>query len=106
MFRVKRKGLIGKRLEREGIKKTQPDTEALHSQIRELLDRRERSLKNDHDYRRKIADQQVKIERLQEEVQALRRTVPGSAFSLGRLKKDGDDGGKGNQELKYQNREL
>jgi len=82
-FRVGRKGVVGIRQEREGSEKTQPDIEALHRQIRELLDERERSLKNEDDYRRKVADQEAKIGRPQEDVQGLRRTVAGSGFSLG-----------------------
>jgi len=49
-FRVGRKGVVGTQQEREGSEKTQPDIEALHRQIRELLDGRERSLKNEDDY--------------------------------------------------------
>jgi len=97
---------VGTRQEREGSEKTQPDIEALHRQIRELLDGREQSLKNEDDSRRKIADQQAKIERLHEEIQGLRRTVAGSGFSLGRLKREVDDGRKGNQELEHRNHEL
>jgi len=76
-FRVGRKGVVGTRQEREGSEKTQPDIEALHRQIRELLDGRKQSLKNQDDSRRKIADQQAKIERLHREIQGLRRTVAG-----------------------------
>jgi len=105
-FRVGRKGVVGTQQEREGSEKTQPNVEALHRQIRELLDGRERSLENEDDYRRKIADQEAKIGHLQEDVQGLRRTVAGSGFSLGRLKREVDDGRKGNQELDYRNHEL
>jgi len=80
-------------------KKTPRDIQALHRQIRELLDKREQSLKNEDDYQWKVADQQTKIERLQDQIQGLCRTVAGSGFSLGRLKKEGDEGRKGNQEL-------
>ena len=105
-FRVGRKGVVGTRQEREGSEKTQPDIEALHRQIRELLDGREQSLKNEDNSRRKIVNQQAKIERLHEEIQDLRRTVVGSGFSLGRLKREVDDGRKGNQELERRNHEL
>jgi len=105
-FRVGRKGVVGTRQEREGSEKTEPDIEALHSEIRELLDGREWSLKNEDDYQRKIADQQAKIERLQEGVQGLRRTVAGLGFSLGRLKREVDDARKGNQELERWNHKL
>ena len=105
-FCVGRKGVVGTRQEREGSEKTQPDIEALHRQIRELLDRRERSLKNEDDCRLKIADQQAKIGRLQEDVQGLRRTVAGSGFGLGRFKREVDDARKGNQELESRNHEL
>ena len=105
-FRVGRKGVVGTRQEREGSEKTQADIEALHRQIRELLDGRERSLKNEDDYRRKVADQQAKIGRLQEDVQGLRRTVAGSGFSLGRLKREVDDARKGNQEFERRNHKL
>jgi len=97
---------VGTRQEREGSEKTQLDIEALHKQIRELLDGREKSLKNEDDYRRKVADQEAKIGRLQEDIQGLRRTVAGSGFSLGRLKRELDDGRKGNQELERGNHEL
>jgi len=106
MFRVGRKGVMGTQQERVGSEKTQPDYKALHRQIRELLDRREQSLKNEDNYRRKIADQQVKRERLQEDVQGLRRTVARSGFSLGRLKREVDEGRKGNRELEHRNQEL
>jgi len=105
-FRVGGKGVVGTRQEREGSEKTQPDVEALHRQIRELLDGREQSLKNEDESRMKIADQQAKMERLHEEIQGLRRTVAGSGFSLGRLKREVDDGRKGNQELERRNHEL
>ena len=59
---------MGTRQGREGSEKTQPDVEALHRQIRELLNEKERSLKNEDEHRQKIADQQVKIGRLQEDV--------------------------------------
>ena len=49
-FRVGSKGVVGTRQKREGSEKTQPDIEALQRQIRELLDGRERSLKNEDDY--------------------------------------------------------
>jgi len=105
-FRVGRKGIVGTRQEREGSEKTQPDIEALHRQIGELLDGRERSLKNEDNYRLKVADQQAKIGRLQEDVQGRRRTVAGSGFSLGRLKREVDDVREGNQELEHRNHEL
>ena len=105
-FRVRRKGVVGTRQEREGSEKTQSDIEALYRQIRELLDGRERSLKNEDDYRRNIADQQAKIERVQEDIQGLCRTVAGSGFSLERLKREVDEGRKGNQELERLNHEL
>ena len=105
-FHVGRKGVVGTRQVREGSEKRQPDIEALHRQIKELLDRREQSLKNEDDSRRKIADQQARIERLHEEIQGLRRTVAGSGFSLGRLKREVDDARKGNQELERRNHEL
>jgi len=89
-----------------GAKKTQPDIEALHRQIRELLDRRERSLKNEDNYRRKVTDQQAKIERHEEDVQGLGRTVAGAGFSLGRLKKEVDNARKENHELGHRNHEL
>jgi len=44
-FHVGRKGVVGTRQEKEGSKETQPDIEALHRQIRELSDERERSQK-------------------------------------------------------------
>jgi len=97
---------VGTRQEREGSEKTQSDIEALYRQIRELLDGRERSLKNEDDYRRNIADQQAKIERVQEDIQGLCRTVAGSGFSLERLKREVDEGRKGNQELERLNHEL
>jgi len=105
-FCVGRKGVVGTGQEREGSQKAQPDIEALHRQVRELLDGRERSLKTEDDYRLKIADQQAKIGHLQEDVQGLRRTVAGSGFSLGRVKREVDDGRKGNQELERRNHEL
>jgi len=105
-FRVGRKGVVGTRREREGSDKTQADIEALHKQIGELLNGREESLKNEDEYRRKVADQQAKIEHLLEDIQGLRRTVAGSGFSLGRLKREVDDGRKGNQELERRNHEL
>ena len=104
--RVGRKGVVGTRQEREESGKTQPDIEALHKQIRELLEGREQSLKNEEDYRRKVADQQAKIERLEGDIQGLRRTVAGAGFSLERLKKEVDNGRKGNQELERRNHEL
>jgi len=105
--RVGRKGVVGTRQEREGSEKTQTDTEALHRQIQELLNRREQSLKNEDDYRRKVADQQAKIGRLQEDVRGLRSTVAGAGFSLGRLKKEVDDTRKQMyQELERRNHEL
>jgi len=97
---------VGTRQEREGSEKTQPDTEALHRQIRELLDERERSLRSKEDYQQKVADQQAQIHRLQEDVQGLRRTVAGSEFSLGRLKREVDEARKGNQKLEQRNHEL
>ena len=105
-FRVGRQGVVGTRQEREVSEKTQPDIEALHRQIQELSDRRERSMKKEHDYQQKVADQQAKIGRFQEEVQGLRRTLAGSGFSLGRLKREVDDARKGNQELERRNHEL
>jgi len=105
-FRVGRKGVVGTPQEREGSEKTQPDIEALHKQIRQQLDGRERSLKNEDDYRRKVADQQAEIKRLQEDIKGLRRTVAGSGLSLGRSKREVDDGRKGNQELARRNHEL
>jgi len=95
-FLVGRKGVVGTRQEREGSEKTQPNIEALHRQIRELLDGRERALKKEDDYRGQIADQQAKIGRLQEDVQGLRRTIAGTGYNLGRLKKEVDNGRKGN----------
>ena len=89
-----------------GERKNTTRCRGLHRQIRELLDGREQSLKNEDDYRRKVADQQAKIERLHEEIQGLRRTVAGSGFSLGRLKREVDDARKGNQELERRNHEL
>jgi len=44
--------------------------------------------------------------RLREDVQRLRRTVAGSGFSLARLKKEVDDGRKGNQKLDHRKHEL
>jgi len=101
-----RKGVVGTRQEREGSEKAQPDIEALHRQVRELLHGRERSLKKEDDYGLKIADQQAKIGRLQEDIQGLHRTGSGSGFSLGRVKREGDDARKGNQELEHRNHEL
>ena len=94
---------MGTRQEREGSKKTEPDLDALHWQIQELLDRREQSQKSEDDCPRKIADQQVKIERLQVEVRGLRRMVAGLGLSLGSLKKEVEDGRKGNLELEHRN---
>jgi len=105
-FRIRRTDVLGTRQETEGSEKTQPDYEALHRQIRELLDKREQSLKNVDDYRRKIAEQQVRIEGLQEDVEGLRRTVAGSGFSLARLQREVDEGRKGNRELKDRNQEF
>jgi len=105
-FRVGRKGVVGTRWESEGSEQTQPDIEAFHKPIGEQLNGREQSLKNENEYRRKVADQQAKIERLQEDIQGLRRTVAGLGFSLRRLKKEVDDGRKGNQELERRNHEL
>ena len=105
-FRVGRKGVVGTRQEREESEKTQTDTEALHRQIQELLDERERSLKSREDYQQKVASQQAQIHRLHEDVQGLRRTVAGSGFSLGRLKREVDEARKGNQKLEQRNHEL
>jgi len=60
-FGTGRKGVVGTPQQTEGSEKSQPDIEALHRQIRELLDGREPSLKNEDNYRRKVADQQAKI---------------------------------------------
>ena len=105
-FRVGRKDVVGTHKEREVSEKTQPDIEALHKQILEPLNGREQALKKEDHYRWKIADQQAKIERLQEDIQWLRRTVAGSGFSLGRFKREVDNERKGNQELERRNHKL
>jgi len=105
-FGVARKDVVGTQLEGGGSEKTHPDIEALRRQIRELLEGREQSLKNEDEYRQMVADQQAKIERLQVNIQGLCRTVAGSGFSLGRLKREVDDGRKGNQERERRNHEV
>jgi len=97
---------VGTQQEREGSEKTQPDAEALWRQIQELLEQRDRASKNEDEYQRKITDQHTAMARLREDVQRLRRMVAGSGFSLARLKKEVDDGRKGNQELEHRHHEL
>jgi len=43
---------------------------------------------------------------MREEIQELRRTIAGTGFSLGRLKREVDDGRKENHELEHRNNEL
>jgi len=94
------------RQEREGSEKTQPDIGALERQVQELLDEREQFLKNENQYRQKLAEQQTTISRIREEVQGLRRSVAGSGFSLVRLKNELETRRRANMELEHRNHSL
>jgi len=90
----------------EGSEKTQPDVGALQRQIQQLLDEKQQSLERDEKTQQKLANYQNTIRRMREEIQGGRRTMAGTGFSLGRLKREVDDARKGNQELEHRNHEL
>ena len=92
--------------EREGSEKAQPDVGALQRQIQELLDEKQQTLETDEKTRQELVNYQTTIGRMREEIQGLRRTVAGTGFSLGRLKREVDEGRKGNRELEHRNQEL
>ena len=56
--------------------------------------------------REELANYQNMIGRRNEEIQGLGRTIAGTGFSLGRLKREGDEARKGNEELEHRNHEL
>jgi len=87
------------RPEREGTEKTQPDVDAMQRQIQELLDEKARTLE-------KLADRDLRITKLRDEVSGLRRTVGGAGFSLTRLKQDLDNRRRANEELEARNHSL
>ena len=101
-----RKGVVGTPEEREGSKKTQPEVDVLQRPIQELLEQRDRASTNEDEYGGKRTKQQDAIARVREEVQRLRRMIAGLGFGLARLKKEGDDARKENQEREYRNHEL
>jgi len=92
--------------EKEESEKTQPDVGALQRQIQELLDEKQQTLEKDEKTRQELANYQTTIGQMREEMQGLRRTVAGSGFRLGRMKREVDDARKGNQELEHRNHEL
>jgi len=99
-------GAVRTRQEKEGSEKTQPDVGALQRQIQELLDEKQQTQEKDERTRLELANYQTTIGRMREEIQGLRRTVAGSGFSLGRLKREVDEVRKGNQELELRNHDL
>ena len=70
------------------------------------MDEKQQTLERDEKTRLELANYQTTIGRMREEIQGLSRTVAGSGFILGRLKREVDDAGKGNQELEHRNHEL
>jgi len=59
---------VGTQHAREGSDKPQPDIGALHRQIQELLEERDRSSQKEEEYPRKIADQQTTMAQLQKDI--------------------------------------
>jgi len=105
--RTRRKfGAVRTWQEKEGSEETQPDVGALQRQIQELLDEKQQTLEKDERTRLELDNNQTTIGRMREEIHGLRRTIAGSGFSLGRLKREVDEARKGNQELKHRNHEL
>jgi len=94
------------RQEREESEKTQPDVGALQRQVQELLNEKDQFLKNEDESRRQLADQQSTISPMGEDIQGLRRTVAGSAFSLARLRSEMDTRTRANEELEHRNHSL
>ena len=90
----------------EGSEKTQPDVGALQRQIQELLDERQQAQERDEKTRRELANYQARIGRMREEIQALRRTVAGSGFSMARLRNEMDTKKRANEELEHRNHSL
>jgi len=79
---------------------------ALHRQIQEFVQERDRYTRNEEEYRRQVTEQYTQMAQFQKVIPGLCKTVAGFGFSPPRLMKEADEGRKSNNQVESCNNKL